>query len=592
MTPQPDREAIRNLQEFPEAAVRLLWNRGLREREAVTRFLEPDWERDTHDPFLFRDMRSACQLVWDTLQQGEPIVVYGDYDADGVTGSVVLVSVFRDLARRMGQDPGLVSSYIPHREREGYGIQTEAVERLLAGGMRLLVSVDCGIGSAREISAAQAGGAKAIVVDHHQVPETVPDCLTIHPSAPGETYPFRNLAAVGVAFKLACGLAAFSRERGIDFPAGYEKWMLDLVAIATVTDVVPLLGENRVLERFGLIVLNKTRRLGLAKLMEAAGLDSGSVDTRSIGFGIGPRINAASRMDHASVAFECLMAESGESAATLAERLNQINLERQRLTEQMSRVALAQAAENRDRPIHVISGDGWSAGVVGIIAGRMTNETGRPSFVFGREGDRFVGSGRSVPEFDVMAALDDVRDCLFRYGGHPQACGMTIVGQDNFERFRGKMEERAGKILEGIDLRPAIDIDAEISASQVDWRLVECLGKMEPFGEGNPKPRFLMAGLQVVSLACIGKDSRHVRMGVRGDSPREMKTIGFGLAEAAVAFPPGSRIDSVVELGINEWNGRKEIQVQLIDIRPAAEQGNVRESAYAAGKAAGSGLVR
>lgn len=568
----PDSEMKERFSEMPDLVVSLLWNRGLRTRQEVDDFLSPDYVRHLHDPFLFKDMAAACELIWQTLKQGQPIVVYSDYDADGVTSAVVVISVLREAAAKLGQDPALVRSYIPHREKEGYGLRSETVQQLADQGMKLLISVDCGIGSAAEIAVAQAAGCRAIVVDHHQVPETVPDCLLLHPSAPGEDYPFKHLAAVGVSFKLASAFLSHCRDQGLDFIEGHEKWLLDLVAIATVTDVVPLLGENRVLERYGLFVLNRTRRLGLRQLIETAGLTPGRIDTSAIGFGIGPRINAASRLDHASLAFDCLMADSDSEGRRLAERLNQVNQERQRLTEQLTAAAKAEVRAHPERRIHVLAGDDWPAGVVGIIAGRLANQTGRPSFVFGKEGDRFVGSGRSVPEFDVMAALEQTKHCLARYGGHPQACGLTIEGESNYRQFVAEISEFADKVLAESDLRPAIDLEAEISTEQVTWSAIEWLDKFEPFGEANRLPRFLLSDLEVVSLACIGKDNRHARLMVRGSDQRTLKTIGFGLAETAVAFPPGSRIDAAVELGVNEWNGNREIQIKLIDIRPAVGQ--------------------
>jgi single-stranded-DNA-specific exonuclease len=575
----PDSEMKERFSEMPDLVVSLLWNRGLRTRQAVDDFLSPDYVRHVHDPFLFKDMAAACELIWRTLNQGEPIVVYSDYDADGVTSAAVLISTLREVADKLGKDPALVRSYIPHREKEGYGLRSETVQQLADEGMKLLISVDCGISSATEIAVAQAAGCQAIVVDHHQVPETVPDCLILHPSAPGEEYPFKHLAAVGVSFKLASAFLSHCREQGLDLIEGHEKWLLDLVAIATVTDVVPLLGENRVLERYGLFVLNRTRRPGLRQLIEAAGLTPGRIDTNAIGFGIGPRINAASRLDHASLAFDCLMADGDSDGRRLAERLNQVNQERQRLTEQLSAAAMAEARAHPERRVHVLAGDDWPAGVVGIIAGRLANKTGRPSFVFGKEGNRFVGSGRSIPEFDVMAALERTKHCLARYGGHPQACGLTIEGEAKYRQFVAEVSEFANEILAESDLRPVIDLEAEISTEQVTWSAIEWLDKFEPFGEANRLPRFLLSDLEVVSLACIGKDSRHARLMVRGSDQRTLKTIGFGLADAAVAFPPGSRIDAAVELGVNEWNGNREIQIKLVDIRPAANQ--AKESATA-----------
>jgi single-stranded-DNA-specific exonuclease len=566
LAPAPSEAMRQQFSQLPPLVLGLLQQRSLTEPAAVEQFLNPDYETGLHDPALFKDMAPACQLVWDTLTAGLPLVVFSDYDADGVTGATLLVSLLRELAEKLGQDPTLVHSYIPHREKEGYGLRPAAVDELTGQGMKLMITVDCGIGSAPEVAQAQAAGCEVIVVDHHAVPETVPDCLILHPGAPGEQYPFKKLAAVGVAFKFGCGLLAFARERGLGFPVGHEKWLLDLVAIATVTDVVPLLGENRVLEKYGLIVLNKTRRPGLKQLIEVSGLKPGQIDTFSIGFGIGPRINAASRLEHASMAFDCLMAPDEATGRQRAEDLNRVNQERQRLTEQLTNEATVRATAAPDQAIQVIAGEDWPAGVVGIIAGRLASNLGRPAFVFGQDGDTYVGSGRSIPQFDIMTALEHTKGWLERYGGHPQACGLTIIGEDNYHGFLAAVREFAAKELAGEDLRPVLYADAEIQASEVTWEAVEWLAKFEPFGEANPKPRFLMRNLEVASVACVGKDNQHVRLGLRGDKPTPLKAIGFRLAERALNHPPGSRIDAIVELGVNEWNGRRELQVKLVDI--------------------------
>ena len=558
---------------FPELhpiIVQLLWNRNLKTQEQVDEFLLPDYGQDLHDPFLFRHMTAVCDRLWDAFTRRQRIVIFGDYDADGITGSAVLMSTFRALAEKIGGDPALIRSYIPHREKEGYGLRPEAVESIARDGCDLIVTVDCGISCAAEIALAKERGMETIVVDHHQVPALVPDCLLIHPLVPGETYPYKYLAAVGVAFKLACGLIRTAEQRGHAFPPGFEKWLLDLVAIATVTDFMPLVGENRTLEKYGLIVLNRTRRPGLKKIIESAGRPGTEIDTVAVGYGIGPRLNAASRMDHARLAFETVMAPDDEAAGRLAEQLNKLNTDRQRYTEEVMRAAHAKlAAEGGNAPIRVVCGDGWSAGIVGLVAGKLVSEMGVPVLVFGREGEHFVGSGRGIPGFDLVAALNAAKAHLARFGGHPQACGVTIEGEDNFSGFRDIIGQYAAGVLAGRDLRPVLEIDAELRLSQVTWELVEQLRQLEPHGEGNQRPRFLLSDLLVGGVDPVGKDGRHVRVRARGDLPREAKLIGFNLRERTAAFLPGSRADAAVEIGINSWNGQQEIQLKIIDIRQA-----------------------
>ncbi len=567
----PPAEDVR--QRFPELhpiIVQLLATRGITTQEAVDEFLLPDYGQDLHDPFLFRDMRRACERLWRAIETGEKVVIHGDYDADGITGSVVLMTTLRAAARSLGKDPNLFSSYLPHREKEGYGVRPATVEQLAKDSATLMITVDCGIGCAAEIALAKERGMDTIVVDHHQLPERLPECIIIHPWVPGETYPYKYLAAVGVSFKVACAFIRFAAERGVSFEPGFEKWLLDLVAIATVTDVMPLIGENRTLEKYGLVVLNKTRRPGLKKLIEAAGLELGTLDTTSVGFYLGPRINAASRMEHARHAFDALMAETDEEATERAATLNKLNADRQRYTEEIMTAARVKVAEAGKKKIYCIVGDGWAAGIVGLVAGKLVSELGAPVFVFGKDGDRIVGSGRSIPDFNVVSAMERAKTHLARFGGHPQACGLTIEGDENYRGFCRDVEAYADETLAGKDLRPTVDVDAEIRASEITWDLVEWLGKLEPHGERNPRPKFLLSGLLVGSVDAIGKKKTTARIAARGDLPKEMKLIGFGMAERAKAFAPGSRMDVVVEIGVNTWNGNKEIQLKLVDLKLAA----------------------
>lgn len=574
-------DARATFSQYPPVVAQLLWNRGIRSAAEAEVFLNPDFERHIHDPFLFKHMRRACERVWRALETGEQIVVHGDYDADGVTGSAVLLTTFRAAAEKMGADPSCIASYIPHREKEGYGLRKATVDLLAEQGATLIITVDCGIGCAEEIAHAAASGIDTIVVDHHQVPEKVPECIIIHPWVPGETYPFRHLAAVGVSFKFASAFIRFAAERGIAFESGFEKWLLDLVSIATVTDVMPLIGENRVLEKFGLLVLNKTKRVGMRQLIKAAGRELGSLDTMDVGFYLGPRINAASRMDHASAALATLMAETEEEATACAARLNDLNRDRQKLTEELMTQARQEAKVHEGKKICIISGDGWPAGIVGLVAGKIMNELGVPTFVFGRLEGKYVGSGRSVPEFNVVAAMEKASAHLSRFGGHPQACGATIEGDAHFAAFREAMETEAAAILAEVTLGPAIDVDAELPLADANWDLVRWLEKFEPHGEKNPRPKFALRGLLLTGVDIVGKTGAHARIGVK-NGVNELKMIGFNIAERAKKFAPGSRVDAVVEIGENEWNGMKRLEVKVVDIRDAERETDVVASAKTA----------
>jgi single-stranded-DNA-specific exonuclease len=274
-------------------------------------------------------------------------------------------------------------------------------------------------------------------------------------------------------------------------------------------------------------------------------------------------------MEHAELAFKCLMAETEEEGAEYAARLNQANRDRQKYTEEIMAQAKRMVEEQGEKKIHCVLGEGWSAGIVGLVAGKLVSERGRPVFVFGKEGDRIVGSGRSIAEFNVVKAMERAAKHIARFGGHPQACGLTIEGMENYDATVRAFEEYAEEILAGADLRPVLEIDAELRASQVSWELIDWLSRMEPFGEGNPRPKFLLRGLEIVSLDAIGKTKQTVRMTARGDLPKAAKLIGFNFVKKAEGFGPSSRVDAVVEVGVNEWNGNREIQLKLVDLRAA-----------------------
>lgn len=559
--------------------LQLLWNRGVRLREQMDVFLSPDWNRDIHSPALFRNMPEAVARVFSALENGEMIAVHGDYDADGVCGSAVLLCTLRDICRSFGFDEARAISFIPDREKDGYGMSVHTAEHLRANdGVGLVITVDCGISNKPAIDRAKELGMDTIVCDHHAMPAELPmSAILIHPQVPGETYPNTSLCGTGVAFKLACGLIEEARRRQLDLPAvadrspipvGYEKWLLDLVAIATVTDVMPLTGENRTLETFGLVVLNKTRRPGLRALVDVAGGKFGELDTFSIGFQIGPRLNAAGRMNHASAALNVLLEEDEMRAVVLAGELNDANVARQKASEAMYQEALSQVGEIGDRKLIVAVGNGWSAGLVGLVAGKLVNLYGRPTYVVGKsEEGKFVGSGRSVEGFDVTECLKSAANHLDKFGGHPQACGFSVTGPKKFMEAVVAMNAYAETTLAGRDLAPTLRIDAEIDIGSVTWELVGALQKLAPCGEGNPKPVFSATGLFVSQIATMGADGKHLRLTARSKNGTMAKMVGFGFGEWAAKLKVGDEFSSAFEIGVNAWNGNREIQMRIVDIK-------------------------
>ncbi len=569
---QPIDDACRA--EFPElhpVVLQILWNRGLRTQEEMDVFLGPDWGRDAISPFQFSHMQQAIDRVFLALERGEVITLHGDYDADGVCGSTTLMSTLREIIRLSPTFSSISppTVFLPHREKDGYGLSVKTVEHLHEHELtKLIITVDCGISNGPAIARAKELGIDTIVCDHHQMPEVLPEgAILLHPLVPGETYPNKKLCGTGVAFKLACGLIIEAQKRGMPFPDGYEKWLLDLVAIATVTDVMPLLGENRTLEKFGLKVLNKTRRLGLKALLKNAGLEDKPLDTWSIGFQIGPRINAAGRMNHANAAYNLLMCEDPEEAEQLAIALNQSNVDRQQASDAAFREVKTQIGEAGNRKMLFAVGP-WSVGLAGLVAGKVMNEYGLPTFVIcAQEDGHFAGSGRSLHGFDVTAAMKNCADLLTKFGGHPQACGMSCVGEANLEAFRANMSAQAEVYFATHDATPTIQVDAELSPKGIDWTLIDAMDLLEPYGEAHPRPLFVSYGLTVGACDTVGAEAQHLRLTAGGK-----KFIGFRFGEWVSKLAVGDKLDVVYEVGINEWNGRKEIQLRIVDLKKNQEK--------------------
>ncbi|MCC7522810.1 single-stranded-DNA-specific exonuclease RecJ [Candidatus Uhrbacteria bacterium] len=537
----------------------VLWNRGLRTREEAEAFLAPSWEAHIHDAKLFRRMDGAVAKVLDAVKIGEKITVHGDYDADGVTGSTMIITVLKKL----GAD---VDSYIPHRDKEGYGLSKETVGKLKTGNCKLIITVDCGIACVDEIALAKNEGMETVVVDHHTFGENLPDGHLIHPGLPDETYPFKHLAAVGVSYKFCCSLIEGARLNGMDIPAGYEKWLLDLVAIATVTDMVPLIGENRVLETYGLKVFNKTKRPGLQALMEIAGVAPGSVTSETIGFAIGPRINAAGRMDHASLALRLLLSESIDEARILAQELELLNKLRQDTTRKMMAEA-EKMHEASDDKIIVLWKEAWSPSLVGLIAGRYLEQYSRPVVAIGSHDGNWIGSGRSISAYNITDAVKAAGEgILTRSGGHVQACGFALDDGTKLDTFKARLIEHASAIPEN-ELIPQILIDAELPLSAVTSDSADSVAGLEPFGMGNPKPIFATRGVRVLSCDTMGASGSHLRLSLVDENGRKVKAVGFKMGKRLLDILHKPTIDIAYTIAMNEWQGMRNAECHLVDFQ-------------------------
>jgi len=549
--------------EIDEIVLQLLYDRQLDSQEKIDEFLNPDYSQDIHDPFLFQDMPAAVERVYQAIEKKEKITVHGDYDADGVSGSAILVSSLK----RLGAD---VDVYIPHREKDGYGINAKTVEFLHQQKTDLIITTDCGISNKAEIDKAQDLGMEVIVTDHHHIPPEIPDCLIINPQLETDNYPFKYLAGSGVAFKLVQGLLKRKKDAddSLDWEA-FEKWLLDLVALGTVADLMPVLGENRTLIKYGLVVLNKTKRVGLKKLLELAGLNYNSLlNTYNLAFQIGPRINAAGRVDHASTAYQLLLTDNQSEANQLADQLEKNNKDRQVLTERIINEAKQQIEPfNKEQKLIFVYGEDWPLGVVGLVAGRLSQEYHRPAFALGQSQGQISGSGRSIPEFDCIESLEKINHLFARYGGHAAACGFTLAKNDELARLKTELSQIAEKELAGKDLKPRLVIDAEIKFSSVNWDLIEELSKFEPYGQKNPRPVFASYQVKVVGLETVGQDNQHLKLILTQDNGIVRKAIGFCFGDWCSKIKAGDLIDIVYSVEINEWNGNREIQLKLEDLK-------------------------
>lgn len=579
-------------EKFPEqnpVILQLLYNRGLDTQEKVDEFFNPDYEGDIHDPFLFSDMTKAVERIYRAVEKREKITVHGDYDADGVSASAVIMTALEKLVEVFGQKEKmkeLLGIYIPHREKEGYGLKPPTIETLSREGVNLIITVDCGIANKAEAELCREKGIDLIITDHHQEPLELPKAYAIiNPSLKRENYPCKFLAGVGVAFKVAQALISEGKKRKPEENwEGFEKWLLDLVAIGTVADVVPLLGENRTLVGYGLVVLNKTPRVGLQALMYKTGIGSGGngfsnglrdrlpkkgLNTYSIAFQIAPRINAAGRMDHANTAYGLLMTKSMEEAENLSDSIQSSNVARQNLTESIMDQLLQefnrQSAEGQK--LLIALGEGWPTGVLGLVSGRMTDKFSRPTIVASVFEGKVVGSGRSVAEFNITRALQQNESYLANYGGHPAACGFTLKNNDDYLKFAAEMQALAAAELKDVELNPVLEIETEIKLEDATWALYDALEKMEPFGEGNEKPSFVVYNAEVEGVEKLGKDGAHLKIMLKQSNGMIRKLIGFSLSNGFGSLRRGDKVDVVVDIGVNEWNGSRELQLKVVDIK-------------------------
>ena len=560
--PPVSQEHLARFADLPPLVVQLLLNREIDDPGAAHEFLEG--RLTSHDPFQLKGMDQAVSRLRRALRTGEQIAIFGDFDTDGVTATALLVHALSALGAR-------VIPYIPHRVDEGYGLNLDALRDLYRQGVRVVVTVDCGIRSIDEVQRASRG-LDLIITDHHSVGKDLPPArAVVNPKQPGCPYPFKDLSGVGLAFKLAQAL--FRVQSQMEQPANLdEESLLDLVALGTVADLAPLLGENRSLVRRGLEKLNEPSRLGVEALMADAGLRRGEVDATAIGFRLGPRLNAAGRIDTAMLAYQLLTSRDPLETKELATKLGQLNQRRQELTEQTVAEAEAQVqAGDMEARLYLVASREFLPGIVGLAAGRLTEAYYRPSVVVELGDEESRGSCRSIPEFNITTALDECAGLLLRYGGHAAAAGFTIA-TDKLEDLRRRLQAIAAERLAGVELRPTLEIDIELPLDEVDWATYALLSELEPCGMDNPQPVLLSRNLEVRDRRAIGGERQHLRLNLRD---------GRGVAWDAIFFRRGDlvgqvpdRVDVAYTLEVNEWNREKRLQLNVQDLQMCTSTDN------------------
>ncbi len=564
---QPIPENHELLNDYPLMVAQLLYNRGFQKSIEATNFFNPAFDK-IHDPFLFADMAKATERIWLAIINKEKILIHGDYDADGVTSSAILYKTLKILGAE-------VEVFIPHRENDGYGLNINNLPKFVVEKkIKILITVDCGITNVNEVDWLNTNGVEVIITDHHEPPEILPLALAIiDPKVKKENYPCPFLSGAGVAYKLSQALLTTRPDGFADLELsqfggaeGFAKWLLDLVAIGTVADIVPLLNENRVLTKWGLVVLAQTKNIGLKKLFEKITISK--FDSFAIGFQIAPRLNAAGRMKHAEVAFQLLVTEDLDEAEALAQELNDNNSARQKILEQATTEMREMLSQKKDEKVFFLYNENWAPGIIGLIAGRVADEFYRPVLAMTNCGGRVVGSGRSIVGVDIIENITAVSEHLARFGGHSGACGFTLKSLEIIEQFEKDFRQQVENSLSGIDLQPSLYLEGYFDLDG-DWQeLVEWLEKFAPFGEGNTRPLFWLKDLKVASFEVLGETGNHLRLMVRQNSPRLHKIMFFGKAKEYLGkLKANQQIEAVVEVSKNVWQGQVQREIKVVDLR-------------------------
>lgn len=550
---EKDEEKVKVVQEqfgLSRLLATIIVNKGLQTKEEIEVFLNPT-RKDFHDPYLMPDMRIAVDRIVKAIENQEKVIIYGDYDVDGITSITVLKKFLADRGLQ-------VDSYIPNRLDEGYGLNKAAIENIVKQGYQLMITVDCGISGIEEIDYANSLGLETIVTDHHEPTEVLPKALAVVDAKRKDNqYPFNQLAGVGVVFKLA---QAISQVYNLD-EKEYLKY-LDIVCVGTISDIVPLVDENRVIAKLGLKLVEVTKNVGLKALLSSIGYKK--IDSSAVSFGIAPRINACGRMGYEQEALKLFLTENINEAVSISKKLNDYNRERQDIERKIYQEVIDKIEKGeKDKPCIVLADKNWHHGVIGIVSSKVTEMYYKPSILICLEDGEGKGSGRSISGFDLHDALTKCDTYIDRFGGHSMAIGISVK-EENFEKFKNQFEEYVNT-TNIKELIPIIKVDEEINSRDINVNVVNDLNKLEPFGEANKMPIFMYRNLRINSIRALS-EGKHLKLTLK-DEGLVIDAIGFNMGHLVDEYLLGDKVDVLGNLEINSFNGRESVQLNLKDIR-------------------------
>jgi len=577
-----DKKMMPELDEYDELTKTLLANRNIKTKEEAKRFLKPDYERDTYDPFLILGMEKGVDRILDAIDSNEKIVVYADYDCDGIPGGVLL----HDLFKKIGYQN--VDIYIPHRHDEGYGLNKNAIKQFAGNGTKLIITVDCGITDVEEVVYANELGMDVIITDHHLLARTTvqsggpqeiipPAYVIIDSKQKQDNYPDKELCGGGVAFKLSQAVLRKGKSRGkfLDIPDGWEKWLLDMAGLSTIADMVPLRNENRTLAHFGLAVLRKSRKPGLKSLLKKMRIDQSHLTEDDIGFMIAPRINAAGRMDHPIEAFRLLATDDKKTADELAEYLHNINETRKGLVARIVKEARGKIKDRDLRDVLVVGSQKWQPGVLGLVANKLMEDYDRPTFVWGRgQAEHIKGSCRSNGSINVVELMTSVKEGVFLdVGGHEFSGGFS-VSHEQIHYLEEELLSSHEKVAQKESGRETIIADAELSLDDVTWATYKKIEKFAPFGMGNPKPLFLFKNIEIGSVSHFGKEKNHLKLMFHKQAGGSVEAIAFFAVSndfCGVSLQEGGKIYLAANIEKSVFRGRPELRLRMEYVKKVDE---------------------